>query len=208
MRWHFIRIYTKLHIRKLRGQAHWLCQSPQGGGCRPLRPARPAPAQRNQASESILDEKQGRAAAPLPLKGLRPYEDWLRQCFYPPPIPHKKNEPPIRSSLALPEFVPKNQRYPIWRNNFGAKNAAQAKQRGRSVFNIRESRRYREDILTSTILPKKRTSHNGGSSILPEFVPKKLRVPDLAQCFWMKSEGGTGRQPLKGLTPLTPIALQ
>ena len=67
MRWHFVRIYIKLHMRKLRGQAHWLCQSP--GGLPPLRQARPAPAQRNQASESILDEERGRAAVPLPLKG-------------------------------------------------------------------------------------------------------------------------------------------
>ena len=36
-----------------------------------------------------------------------PYEDWLRQCFYPLPVPHKKNEPPMRGSLTLPEFVPK-----------------------------------------------------------------------------------------------------
>ena len=65
-------------MRKLRGQAHWLCQSP--GGLPPLRQARPAPAQRNQASESILDEERGRhgrqplkgAAVPLPLKGLTP----------------------------------------------------------------------------------------------------------------------------------------
>ena len=57
-------------MRKLRGQAHWLCQSP--GGFPPLRQARPAPAQRNQASESILDEERGRAAVPLPLKGLAP----------------------------------------------------------------------------------------------------------------------------------------
>ena len=67
MRWHFIRIYTKLHMRKLRGQAHWLCQSP--GGLPPLRQARPAPAQRNQASESILDEERGRAAVPHPIEG-------------------------------------------------------------------------------------------------------------------------------------------
>ena len=100
-------------MRKLRGQAHWLCQSP--GGLPPLRQARPAPAQRNQASESILDEERGRAAVPLPLKGLtpltgarcasqargvpaieglRPYEDWLRQCFYPLPVPHKKTNLP------------------------------------------------------------------------------------------------------------------
>ena len=35
-------------MRKLRGQAHWLCQSP--GGLPPLRQARTAPAQRNQAN--------------------------------------------------------------------------------------------------------------------------------------------------------------
>ena len=49
-------------MRKLRGQAHWLCQSP--GGLPPLRQARPAPAQRNQASESILDEERGRHGPP------------------------------------------------------------------------------------------------------------------------------------------------
>ena len=41
----------------------------------------------------------------------------------------QKNEPPMRGSLALSEFVPKNQGYPIWRNDFGAKNGAQAKRR-------------------------------------------------------------------------------
>ena len=38
-----------------------------------------------------------------------PYEDWLRQCFYPLPVPHKKNEPPMGGSLILPEFVPKTK---------------------------------------------------------------------------------------------------
>lgn len=31
----------------------------------------------------------------------------------------QKNEPPMRGSSALSEFVPKNQGYPIWRNDFG-----------------------------------------------------------------------------------------
>ena len=84
-------------MRKLRGQAHWLCQSP--GGLPPLRQARPAPAQRNQASESILDEERGRHGPPTiegggsaaSIEGAgAPYEDWLRQCFYPLPVPHKK----------------------------------------------------------------------------------------------------------------------
>ena len=116
-----------------------------------------------------------------------PYEDWLRQCFYPLPnsnkkrtsherfvytsgvrfkkpqlprfgvmilelktgrkrnkgskridiresqsplsIPNTKRTSHKRGSLALPEFVPKNRGFPIWRNDFGAKNGAQAKQR-------------------------------------------------------------------------------
>ena len=44
-----------------------------------------------------------------------PYEDWLCQYFYPLPIPPIKNEPPMRGSYTLPEFVPKNQGLPIWR---------------------------------------------------------------------------------------------
>ena len=101
------------------------------GVCRPLWPARPAPAQRNQASESILDEERGRAAAPLPLKGLTPLTKiGSANASIPLLIPHKKNEPPamevrqyFRSSFQ------KNRGFPIWRNAFGAKNGAQAKQR-------------------------------------------------------------------------------
>ena len=35
----------------------------------------------------------------------------------------------MRGSYTLPEFVLKNREFPIWRNDFGAKNVAQAKQR-------------------------------------------------------------------------------
>ena len=59
------------------------------------------------------------AAVPLPLKGgggaasiegaVAPYEDWLRQCFYPLSRSPQKNEPPMRGSLILPEFVPKTK---------------------------------------------------------------------------------------------------
>lgn len=60
------------------------------------------------------------AAVPLPLKGarrtsiegLRPYEDWLRQYFYPLLNPPIKNEPPMRGSSALSEFVPPNPSFP------------------------------------------------------------------------------------------------
>ena len=55
-------------MRKLRGVGA-LALPIAAGGLPPLRQARPAPAQRNQASESILDEERRRAAGPLPLKG-------------------------------------------------------------------------------------------------------------------------------------------
>ena len=58
-----------------------------------------------------------------------PYEDWLRQCFYPLPNPPTKNEPSMKDSYTLPEFVQKNQGFQIWRNAFGDKNGAQAKQK-------------------------------------------------------------------------------
>ena len=46
-----------------------------------------------------------------------PYEDWLRQCFYPLPVSNKKRTSHIRGSYTLPEFVsPKTPAFPIWRN--------------------------------------------------------------------------------------------
>ena len=50
--------------------------------------------------------REGKALARLPSRPSPLFAD-------------KKNEPPMRGSLALPEFVPKNQGYPIWRNDFG-----------------------------------------------------------------------------------------
>ncbi len=47
----------------------------------------------------------------------------------PSPFPTKKRTSHMRGSLTLPEFVPKNQGYLIWRNAFGAKIGVQAKQR-------------------------------------------------------------------------------
>ena len=97
-------------MRKLRGQAHWLCQSP--GGLPPLRQARPAPAQRNQASESILDEERGRAAVPLPLKGLAPLTPIASQFAYPFPIPDKKTDLPQERSEDTFEYVLKKPQVP------------------------------------------------------------------------------------------------
>ena len=45
------------------------------------------------------------------------------------PFPTKKRTSHERGSYTLPEFVLKNQGFQIWRNAFGAKNGAQAKQR-------------------------------------------------------------------------------
>ena len=75
-------------MRKLRGQAHWLCQSP--GGLPPLRQARPAPAQRNQASESILDEERGRHGPPA-IEGATPLTKiGFANASIPSPFPTKK----------------------------------------------------------------------------------------------------------------------
>ena len=65
------------------GQAHWLCQSPQGA-------AGPLPLKGGGNTASI--EGGGSAAS---IEGAdAPYEDWLRQCFYPLPVPHKKTNLP------------------------------------------------------------------------------------------------------------------
>ena len=90
----------------------------------PLRPARPAPAQRNQASESILELKTGHKRN----KGSKRIDVRESQLLS---VPNTKRTPYMRGSYTLPEFVLKNQgySYSIWRNDFGAKNGAQAKQR-------------------------------------------------------------------------------
>ena len=64
-----------------------------------------------------------------PLKGHSP----LRRLALPillSPFPFQtKNEPSMKDSYTLPEFVQKNQGFQIWRNAFGDKNGAQAKQK-------------------------------------------------------------------------------
>ena len=47
-----------------------------------------------------------------------PYEDWLRQCFYPLPVPHKKRTSHKRF-VSTSGVRSENQRFPIWRNAFG-----------------------------------------------------------------------------------------
>ena len=41
-----------------------------------------------------------------------PYEDWLRQYFYPHSVHNTKRTSHMRGSYTLPEFVPKNQSFP------------------------------------------------------------------------------------------------
>ena len=55
------------------------------------------------------------------IEGLRPYEDWLRQCFYPllnPPT-KKTNLPHERFVYASGVRFKKSQLPSIWRNAFG-----------------------------------------------------------------------------------------
>ena len=57
-----------------------------------------------------------------PLKGAQgasaieganaPYEDWLRQCFYPHSLSNTKRTSHERGSYTLPEFVPKKPGFP------------------------------------------------------------------------------------------------
>ena len=64
----------------------------------------------------ILDEEGARCASQArgvpAIEGANaPYEDWLCQYFYPLPVP-ARNEPPMKGSYTLPEFVKKNQSFP------------------------------------------------------------------------------------------------
>ena len=64
----------------------------------------------------ILDEEGARCASQArgvpAIEGANaPYEDWLCQYFYPLPVP-ARNEPLMKGSYTLPEFVKKNQSFP------------------------------------------------------------------------------------------------
>ena len=65
----------------------------------------------------LLDEERGRHGPPA-IEGLRPYEDWLRQYFYPLSIPNKKRTSHKRF-VSTSGVRSENQRFPIWRNAFG-----------------------------------------------------------------------------------------
>ena len=64
----------------------------------------------------ILDKEGARCAGQArgvpAIEGAdAPYKDWLCQYFYPLPVP-ARNEPPMKGSYTLPEFVKKNQSFP------------------------------------------------------------------------------------------------
>ena len=114
-----------------------------------------------------------------------PYEDWLRQYFYPHSVPNTKRTSHKRGSYTLPEFVPKNQGFQIWRNAFGAKNGAQAKRRVEAYLTYARKQakgafRYAAGVPrrgeSSESIAVIRSPHKippmRGSYTLPEFVPE------------------------------------
>ena len=148
-------------------------------------------------------EGDGSAAS---IEGLRPYEDWLCQCFYPLPVP-AINEPPMKGSYTLPEFVKKTKATRFCAmilDEEGARCAAQARgvpaiEGCGSAASIEGLRPY-EDWLCQYFYPllnppnRKRTSHMRGSYTLPEFVPKNQASPIWRNDFGC---GASIRKPLR-----------
>ena len=101
-------------------------------------------------------------------------------------VPHKKrtsHERFVNTSGVRSE----NQGYPIWRNDFGAKNGAQAKQRVDAYWHTRNSTVIRS--------PQKNEPPMRGSLTFPEFV---LPKPKLHRFGAMILELKTGRKRNKG----------
>ena len=96
--------------------------------------------------------------------------------------PHKI--PPMRGSYTLPEFVPENQGFQIWRNDFGAKNGAQAKRRIEAYLTY--ARKQAKGAFRCVAGVPRRGARERVRGALPL---KGAAVP----------------LPLKGLTPLTKI---
>jgi len=86
------------------------------------------------------------------LKGHSPLRRLASPMLLSPSLFPTQNEPPIRASYTLPEFVQKNQEFPIWHNDFGAKNGAQAKRRVEAYLTYARVNSY-------PFPTKKRTSH-------------------------------------------------
>ncbi len=107
----------------------------------------------------------------------------------------------MRGSYTPPEFVLKNREFPIWRNDFGAKNVAQAKRRVEtySTYARKQAKgafRYAAGVprkgessesIAVSVPNKKRTSNMRGSYTLSEFVLKNREFPIWRNDFGAKN---------------------
>ena len=102
-------------------------------------------------------------------------------------VPHKKNEPPMRGSSALPEFVPKTKGI-----RFGAMilelKTGRKRNKGSKRIGIRGTQQL-------SVPNKKNEPPMRGSSSLPEFVLPKPKLPRFGA---MILEIKTGRKRNKG----------
>ena len=152
------------------------------GGLPPTRQARPAPAQHNQASESILELKTGRKRN----KGSMRIEHTRNSTVIRHPT---KNEPPMRGSLTLPKFILPKTKLP----RFGA-----------MILELKTGRKRNKGVeaywhtRNSTVIrhPTKNEPPMRGSLALPEFVLPKPKLPRFGA---MILELKTGRKRNGGL---------
>ena len=123
---------------------------------------------------------------PLPLKGLAPLTKiGFANASIPSPFPTKKRTSHERF-VSTSGVRSENRRFQIWRNDFGAKNGAQAKQRVDAYWHTRNSTVIRSQ--------QKNEPPMRGSLTLPEFVPKTADSRFGAMILELK----TGRKRNKG----------
>ena len=138
-----------------------------------------------------------------------PYEDWLRQYFYPPPHSNKKRTSHMRGSYTLPEFVSKNPSFP----RFGAMLLDEERGRHgpvRSALPLKGCALTKigsanASIPSSIPRQKKRTSHMRDSFTLPEFVSKNPSFPRFGAMLLDEERGRHG--PVRSALPLKGCAL-
>ena len=105
----------------------------------------------------------------------------------------------MRGSYTPPELVPENQGFPIWRNDFGAKNGAQAKRRVEAYLHTRKSTVIRSRQKTN--LPHERFYTP------PELVPEN-QGSRFDAILLDAEQGRHGPPVMERAKPLTPIASQ
>ncbi len=132
----------------------------------------------------ILHEERGWRGLP-DIEGASPLRRLASPILLSPLRSQHKTNLPMRGSYTLPEFVPKNQGFQIWRNAFGAKNGAQAKRRVEAYLTYARKQakgafRYAAGVPrrgeSSESIAVIRSPHKippmRGSYTLPEFVPE------------------------------------